>query len=164
LSEEQRKNMNTSESIPREYPQSPIATAHAVVFREDRALLIKRAREPGKGRWSVPGGMIELGETICKAAQRELREECGIEIELGKVVNVLDNIVTDEKDHIRFHYVVIHLLARYVSGDVHPDSDASEVRWATCEELDTLDMHPLARKMVQQAFKRYPDFSKTNAA
>jgi ADP-ribose pyrophosphatase YjhB (NUDIX family) len=103
--------------------------------------------------------MIELGETIYEAAQRELREECGIEIELGKIVNVLDSIVTDEKGHIRFHYVVIYLLARYVSGDVHPDSDASEARWTTCEELDTLDMHPFARKTVQQAFKRHPDFS-----
>ena len=94
--------MNTSETIRCEYPQGPITSVHAIVFREDKALLIKRAHEPSKGRWSVPGGMIELGETIYEAAQRELREECGIEIELGKVVNVLDNIVilnTGIKEH-----------------------------------------------------------------
>jgi len=145
--------VNLSESLDREYPQRPITAAHAVVFRRDRVLLVKRAHQPSQGRWSVPGGMIELGETIRDAAQRELREECGIEIEVDKVVNVVDNIIPDERGHIRFHYVVIYLLARYVSGEAHPYSDALEVRWATREELDTLDMHPLARKTTQQAFE-----------
>ena len=145
--------VSISESLNREYPQRPIATAHAVVFRRDRVLLVKRAHPPSQGRWSVPGGMVELGETIHDAAQRELREECGIEIEVGKVVNVVDIVIPDETGRIRFHYIVIDLLARYVSGEVHPNSDALEVLWATREELDTLDMHPLARKTTQQAFE-----------
>jgi ADP-ribose pyrophosphatase len=145
--------VNVAESLNREYPQRPIAAAHAVVFRRDRVLLIKRAHPPSQERWSVPGGMIELGETIHDAVQRELREECGIEIQVEKIVNVVDHIIPDQRGHIRFHYVVIYLLACYVSGEVHPNSDALDAVWATREELDILDMHPGARKTIQQAFE-----------
>jgi ADP-ribose pyrophosphatase YjhB (NUDIX family) len=97
--------------------------------------------------------MIELGETLHEAARREVREECGVEVEIDEVVNVVDNIVLDESGHIRFHYVVIYLLAQYVSGATRPNSDTSEARWVTREELSTLDMHPLARRVVQEAFE-----------
>lgn len=141
------------ESIRREYPQGPIPSSHAITFRGGKVLLVRRAHQPSKGRWSVPGGMIELGETIHEAARRELREECGVEVETNEVVDVVDNIVLDESGHIRFHYVVIYLLAQYESGAVRPNSDASEARWVTREELSTLDMHPLARRVVQEAFE-----------
>ena len=137
----------------REYPQRPIATTHAVVFRGDKVLLVRRAHPPSQGRWSVPGGAVELGETLHDAVRRELREECGVEIEVDKVINAADAIVPDEMGRIRFHYVVIYLLARYVSGEAHPNSDALQVLWATREELDTLDMHPIARRTAQQAFE-----------
>jgi ADP-ribose pyrophosphatase len=147
-------NVTTSpESIRREYPQWPIPSVHAITFREGKVLLARRAHPPSEGRWSVPGGMIELGETIQNAAQRELHEECGVEIETDEVVNVADNIVLNESGRIRFHYVVIYLLAHHVSGEAHPNSDVSEVRWVTARELSTLDMHPLARLAVRQAFE-----------
>jgi ADP-ribose pyrophosphatase YjhB (NUDIX family) len=117
-------------------------------------LLIKRAHPPSKGRWSIPGGAIELGETLHEAARREVREECGVEVEIDEVVDVVDNIVLDESGNVRFHYVVICQLARYVSGAARPNSDASEACWVTREELSTLDMHPLARQVVQEAFER----------
>ena len=137
----------------RAYPQRPIVSAHAVVFRGDRVLLARRAHEPSRGRWSVPGGGIELGETIRDAAQREVREECGIEIETGGIIDVVDNVIRDESERIRFHYVVIYLIAHHVSGRARPGSDASEVRWATRAELEGFDMHPLARKALQRAFE-----------
>jgi ADP-ribose pyrophosphatase YjhB (NUDIX family) len=142
-----------SESDDREYPRRPIASAHALVLQGDRVLLIKRAHPPSRGRWSVPGGVIELGETVRDAARRELREECGIEIEIDRVMDVADHVVPDESGRVWFHYVVIYLLARYVGGEARPGSDALAVRWATVEELDALDMHPLARQAVQRAFK-----------
>jgi len=141
----------------REYPRRPIVSAHAAVFRGDRVLLARRAHEPSRGRWSVPGGAIELGETIRDAAQREIREECGIEVEIEGIVDAVDNIIPDESGRIRFHYVVIYLIARYVSGRARPGSDASEVRWVTRAELDGLDMHPLAREALQRAFERARD-------
>jgi ADP-ribose pyrophosphatase len=146
-----------SESCDREYPGRPIASAHALVFRGDRVLLVKRAHPPSEGHWSVPGGAIELGETVRDAARREVLEECGIEIEIeiemDRLVDVADRVVLDEGGRVRFHYVVIYLLARYVGGEARPGSDGLAVRWATCEELTTLDMHPLACQAVQRAFK-----------
>lgn len=141
------------ESIRREYPLGPIAASHAITFRGNKVLLARRAHQPSKGRWSVPGGMVELGETIHEAARRELYEECGVKVKTNEVVDVVDNIVLDESGHIRFHYVVIYLLAQYESGAVRPNSDALEARWVTHEELSTLDMHPFARRAVQEAFE-----------
>jgi len=150
MSSEQAKD--NPEFLGREYPDRPIASAAACVFKGDRLLLIKRARQPSQGRWSVPGGAIELGETIRNALQRELREECSIEIEADRIINVEDLIVPDEKGRIWFHYVVTYLLARHISGEAHPGSDALEVRWTTYEELDTLDMNPVVRKNMKYSF------------
>lgn len=143
----------TTESVQREYPQSPIPSAHAVVVREGKALLIRRANPPNKGRWSAPGGMVRLGETVRDAARREVHEECRIEIEPEGLVTVLDSIVDSQDGRVRYHYVVIYLLARHTGGEVHPGSDAAEARWVMKEELDGLDMHPLARRAVQQALE-----------
>ncbi len=139
-------------AFSREYPQRPIVTAVGCVFRGDRMLLIKRGQEPSKGQWSVPGGAIELGEKIYDAVQREVREECGIEIEVARVVNVADSIVPDEAGRVWFHYVPVYILARYVSGEAHADSDALDVRWVAREELDALDMNPITRERINQAY------------
>jgi len=141
------------EFLRREYPDRPIASVAACVYKGDRVLLIKRARQPSQGLWSVPGGAIELGETIRDAVMRELREECGIEIELDRVINAVDLILPDEKGRIWFHYIVTYLIARYISGEACPGSDALEVLWATCQELDTLNMTPAVRKNMKYSFE-----------
>jgi ADP-ribose pyrophosphatase YjhB (NUDIX family) len=120
-------------------------------------LLIKRAQEPSKGRWSVPGGAIELGEKIYDAVRREVREECGIEIDVARVANAADSIVPDEAGRVWFHYVSIYILARYVSGKARPGSDALEVRWVAREELDALDMNPIAQDNIKRAFNMASD-------
>jgi 8-oxo-dGTP diphosphatase len=127
------------------YPLGPVPSVHAITFREGKMLLVRRAYPPSEERWSIPGGVIKLGETLHEAAQCELREECGVEIEIGRIVNVVDNIVLDENRQIRFHYVVVYLLVQYVSGEPHPSSDALEIRWVTRKELSILDVSPLAR-------------------
>ena len=96
--------------------------------------------------------MVELGETIQDTAKRELNEECGVEIEVDKVFHVENGIVRDEKGRIQFHYVVTYLVASYRSGEICPGSDALDVRWATSQELDSLDMNPVARNNMQTAF------------
>ena len=144
--------VSMGESIGREYPERPIASVAPCVFKGDRILLIKRATPPSQGLWSVPGGMIELGETFKSAAKRELREECGIEIEVDKVFHVENFVVPDEKGDIQFHYIVTYMIAHYLNGELHPGSDALDVRWATRQELNGLDMNPVVRKIMLESF------------
>ena len=147
------KTISTGESIGREYPKRPIASVAACVFKGNRVLVIKRATPPSQGLWSVPGGMVELGETIQEAAKRELNEECGIEIKVDKVFNVENLIIPDEKGRIQFHYVITYFVAYYVSGEAHPGSDALDVHWARRQELSNLNMNPIVRKNMLEAFK-----------
>jgi len=145
-------NITDTEIIEREYPSRPIASTAAYVFRNGKILLAKRGNQPGKGLWSVPGGAIELGETVHQAARREVREECNIEIQVEKLFNVVDVIMPGEKKGIKFHYVIIYLLASYLGGKATPDSDALAVYWASYRELENLDMSPVIRKNIKQAF------------
>jgi ADP-ribose pyrophosphatase YjhB (NUDIX family) len=130
----------------REYPERPVASVHAAVARGDRVLVIRRAFPPGVGWWSLPGGVIELGETLHEAVRREVREECGVEIEPGPVLDVVDAILRDDDGRIRFHFVVTYVGARYISGEPHAASDAADARWAAGDDLDALDMHPRVRR------------------
>ncbi len=136
----------------REYPDRPVVSVGVVTFKDEKVLLIQRANEPSKGRWSLPGGVVELGEPIRRAAIREVREECGIEIAPSAVLEVVDAIVPDDRERIRFHYVLIDLLAEYKSGDLSPQSDISDARWSGEEELDELDILPATLSVIRKAF------------
>lgn len=116
---------------PRLYPKSPMPCASAVVFKEGRILMVRRAKEPNMGKWSIPGGVMEIGETIFNAARREVREECSIEIEIERVLDAAENIVPDEKGRIRYHYVIVDVLAGYTGGEIKAESDAAECAWFT---------------------------------
>ncbi len=128
-----------------------MVAVHPLVFKEGRMLLIKRAKEPSKGQWSIPGGRIELGEAIYEAGRREVLEECSIEIEIERVLNVADSIIRDEEGRVQYHFAIIYLLARYKAGDVKAQSDAEDARWVTTDELAELDIHPLLRAVLMQA-------------
>lgn len=126
----------------REYPQAPIVGVGAVVIREGRVLLVRRANEPNRGQWSIPGGTVELGETLAQAAAREVWEECQVQVEPGEVLSTFDLIRYDEQGKILYHYVLLDLAARYISGDPVAATDALEVRWVAAAELDQLDTIP----------------------
>ncbi len=147
------KKTGIGESTGREYPERPIASAAACVFDGDRVLLVKRANPPSQGQWSVPGGAVELGETIQQTVKREINEECGIEIEVGKVFNVENLILLDEKGRIQFHYLVTYLTAYHVSGEARAGSDALDVRWATRRELGEIEMVPVVLENMLEAIK-----------
>ncbi|OGN98871.1 MAG: hypothetical protein A2Y58_04755 [Chloroflexi bacterium RBG_13_51_52] len=132
------------------YPKSPIACVGAVVFKKDRILMVKRINEPSKGMWSIPGGAIELGETVYEAARREVLEECSIEIEIERALDAADNIVRDEKGRIRYHYTIIDLLAKYISGEIRAQSDAEECGWFEPEEIVSMDITPTLRVMLEK--------------
>jgi len=142
-----------SESMERDsrwYPQLPIVAVHALIFEEGRILLVKRSKEPSKGRWSLPGGRIELGEAIYEAARREVFEECSIEIEIERVLDVRDNIIRDDEGRVRYHFVLIDLLARYMGGEIKAQSDAEDARWVTTDELAELDIPPQLRAVLMR--------------
>ena len=147
------KSPETGEPVKRRYPQSPIASVAVCVFNGQRILVAKRANPPSQGLWSVPGGVVELGETIQDAARREISEECGIVIDVGEIFTVENLIVPDEGGRIQFHYIITYLVAHYTSGEAHPDSDALDVRWVTPQELNNLDMNPVIRRNMLKAFE-----------
>jgi ADP-ribose pyrophosphatase len=133
------------------YPQYPMVGVHALVYKEGRVLLAKRAKEPNKGKWSVPGGRLELGETIFEAAKREVREECSVEIEIEHVLDVADAIMRDDNGSVKYHFVVIYLLAKYTGGEAKAQSDAEDCGWFTPEELKRPDMHPYLHDLLKRA-------------
>lgn len=138
----------------REYPDAPIAGVGAVIVRDapdgrKQALLIRRAQEPLKGEWSLPGGAIELGETLEEAIRREVLEETGLVIEPVAIVQAFDRIALDESGRVRYHYVLIDFLCRVMSGSLICATDALEGRWATADDLDGLT--PLTIEVIRKA-------------
>lgn len=124
----------------RQYPVAPIPSVGAVVLKGNKVLLVLRGQEPSKGKWSIPGGVVELGETLQEAAKREVLEECGVQIDVGDVVEVRDAIVHDQAGRVRFHYVLVDVEARYLSGELTVGSDAEDARWISEEELAGYDL------------------------
>jgi 8-oxo-dGTP diphosphatase len=134
----------------REYPQAPIVAVGAVILREDKVLLIRRRNPPSQGQWTIPGGVMELGETFQEAARREVREECGLEVEPGPVVEVVQNIVRDEAGAVRYHYVIVDVLAEVTGGTLQADEDAADARWVGEEELEQLELTKSARPLLRR--------------
>ena len=138
----------------REYPEGPIVAVSAVILDADRVLLVRRAHEPLKGEWSIPGGGVELGETLHAAVERELLEETGLVVETGTIVEVLDKIVVED-GRVRYHYVLIDFLCRAVSGRLMPGSDVDDARWIRHEELGShgnVRPNPATVKVIEKAF------------
>lgn len=136
-----------------EYPDSPRSAVGAIVIRGDKVLLVKRGNPPAKGLWAIPGGCVELGETLQEAAEREIKEETGVIIRATKPVYTFDVIHRDDQGRIRFHYVIVDLLADYVSGKPNPRSDACEARWVTSQELEELPMSRITKEVLKKTIK-----------
>ncbi len=113
--------------MKREYPDTPLVGVGAVVIEDDRVLLVKRGRAPLFGKWSIPGGALEVGETLRSAVVREAREETGLMIEPAELLGVFERVVPDEQGRMRYHYVLIDFLCQRVSGDLAAADDAEEV-------------------------------------
>ena len=134
----------------RDYPSSPRVAVGAVVLKENRVLLVKRDNPPGKGLWAIPGGRVRLGETLQVAAERETREETGVIIRAKDPIYTFDVIERDAHGRIRFHYVIVDLLADYISGQPKPGSDACDARWIAQPELDEIALSPSTRKFLKE--------------
>ena len=141
--------------MDRTYPSHPIVGVGAVIVHDGRALLVRRNSEPLKGEWSVPGGVLEIGEKLRDGAAREALEETGLRVEVGPVLDVFDSIFPDADGRPEYHFVLIDFLCHVVSGEAVAGSDVSEVQWVTAADLDTLALRPSISKVVRQALE-YP--------
>ena len=140
--------------MKRDYPEQPLVGVGAVIVDGGRVVVVRRSTEPLKGEWSIPGGLLELGETVGAAAAREALEETGLVVEPGEVLGVFDRILPDSEGKIRYHYVLIDLLCRRVSGELRAGGDAAEARWLTAEELKSFPVAEPAASVLRKALQR----------
>ena len=122
--------------MPRQYPTHPLPGVLALVVRDGRVLMVQRAREPDRGKWGFPGGLIELGETVAAAALRELREETGLSAEAGGIIDVFDVITPDEDGRVRYHFVLNVVVCHWLAGEAVAADDAEAVGWYSLADID----------------------------
>ena len=138
--------------MSREYPDYPRIGVGAIVLHEGRVLLVKRGHAPGLGLWSVPGGLVDLGETTVDAARREVDEETGLTVRIAGLVGVLDRVTRDAEGRVRYHWVLIDYLAIPESTEtLTAGSDAAEVRWVTIDEVERLPITEGLMDMIRRA-------------
>jgi 8-oxo-dGTP diphosphatase len=137
--------------MKREYPEGPVVAVAAVIFFEGSVLLARRNQEPGKGQWSLPGGAVELGESLLEALKRELWEEAAINVEIGGLIGVFDRIVGGSESRVRYHYVIVDYWGWTVSGQPSPGSDISDLRFVPPEDLDTFGVSTELKETVWRA-------------
>ena len=133
-----------------EFPHRPIPAVGAIVFRGEAVLLVKRGEEPNKGRWSVPGGVVEVGETVEAAVVRETSEETQVDVRPNQLLEVREFIEFD-KAAVRWHYVLIDVLCEYLRGEPVAGSDAGRARFIPLRELSEYDVTPTALDLLQEA-------------
>ncbi|MBP8646047.1 MAG: NUDIX hydrolase [Syntrophobacteraceae bacterium] len=119
----------------RRYPDRPMVGVGAIIFQGNRVLLVQRGREPSYGEWSIPGGLVELGENLRDAVQREVREESGLEVEVEDLAVALDRVILDETQRIEYHYVLLDFLCRWTGGEPRAASDALHCAFVPLEDL-----------------------------
>jgi len=135
----------------REYPERPLAGVGGVILDGETVLLVRRAREPLRGEWSLPGGLVEVGEELTEALRREIREETGLAVRVGPVVEVLDRILRDEEGRVRFHYVLVDYLCRVEGGQLEAASDAAETRWVERSRLGDYGLRLETLRVIEKA-------------
>jgi ADP-ribose pyrophosphatase YjhB (NUDIX family) len=138
----------------REFPEVPLVGVGAIIIEDSRVVLVRRAHPPLQAEWSIPGGVLEVGELVREAAIREAREETGLTVEPGELLGVYDRVLRDADQRVQYHYVLIDFLCRRVAGDIAAASDAAEVRWFTREELPGLNLAEDTVDVIRKGFAR----------
>jgi mutator protein MutT len=141
--------------MQREFPQAPLVGVGAVIVKDGRVLLVRRGRDPMKGHWTLPGGVLEIGESLVEGVAREVREETGLEVEVLELVELLDRIHR-ENDRVRYHYVIADYLCRVTGGELQAASDADAVRWVERAEWNShsaLLLDPISARVIEKGWQ-----------
>lgn len=142
---------NIERSNNRHYPELPILSAGAIIFREDSVLLVQRGHEPAKGLWSIPGGVIKVGETIYEGLTREILEETGIKVSLKELVEIVERIFRDGNGKVTYHYIILDYLAEYSEGFVKHASDADDAKFVPCDQLSSYQLTEGLENIIKKA-------------
>jgi len=137
----------------REYPEHPRVGVGGVVIEPGRVLLVRRGSEPMQGEWSLPGGLVELGEELTQALRREIREETGLRVAVGPMVEVLDRIHRDAHGKVRFHYLLVDFLCRIEGGKLEAASDAAAAQWVAPADLEQFRLRPETLRVIEKALE-----------
>ncbi len=126
--------------MKRLYPDQPVVGIGAVIIKEGKIALIKRGNEPSRGKWTIPGGLVELGESPEQAVVRETKEETGLDVDRPSLIDVVSNVDLDEKGKVKYHYVIIDYFVHVKTGTAQASSDAVELRWVPFDETEKYDL------------------------
>jgi ADP-ribose pyrophosphatase len=137
---------------PTVYPQRPQVAVGAVVFKNKKVLLVRRGHPPSEGLWAIPGGSVELGETLQQAAEREILEETGVKIRAKDPIITFDVIERDADNRIQYHYVIVDLTADFISGEPRAGDDAAQARWVSEAEARRLSLNETSRRLLYDKF------------
>jgi 8-oxo-dGTP diphosphatase len=138
--------------MAREFPDRPIVGVGGVVVLNGRAVIVKRAHEPRKGEWSLPGGIVELGETLVEATRREIREETGLDVQVGAVVEVFDRVHRVEA-RVQYHFVIVDYVCTPIGGTLRAGDDALEVAWAGADEIAGYGINEHAARVLRRGLE-----------
>jgi len=137
--------------LKRRHPDQPLVAVAGVVLKNESVLLVKRVHPPSQGEWSIPGGLVELGERLTDALRREIIEETGVTVEVGPLIEVIERLVEDDQGRLAYHYVILDYLCRAKKGSPAPSSDASEARWVALGDLDLLGLAAKTKEVILEA-------------
>jgi mutator protein MutT len=140
--------------MKREYPDRPLVGVGAIIIDHGRVLLVKRGHAPLAGEWSIPGGVLELGETLRQAAVREVREETCLTVETADLLGVYDRVLRDPAQRTLYHYVLVDFLCRRVAGEAQAAGDAEQVRWCTLAEAGALSLPEDTAEVIRLGFEK----------
>ena len=153
------KTIGRIKQLKREYPTQPVIGIGAVIICNSKILLAKRGSEPGKNKWSIPGGLVELGETVHDAIVREVKEETNLNVEVHSLIDVVDNLEPDEKGKWRYHFVILDFFVRLKGGNLHAGSDALEIRWVSLNEVEKYNLTKIFREFFERNREKLQHFN-----